>query len=158
MMTFVKIKKCMKRVLPFPFNFSISIEIVLFSLLFQQKHLRKNSIIKPLKLQFFNQFFFKPFILVTYQTFRPRRINKGLPLNFQTTKNPLTSQWKSVGYLYWLLLYPNFWSENPTNTHRSTLTDLWFSVENSAERYFKIPHFGSESGSLLSIFIFLNLI
>ena len=37
---------------------------------------------------------------------------------------------------------------------RLALTGLWFLVKNSADRYFKIPHFGSESGPLLSIFIF----
>ena len=34
------------------------------------------------------------------------------------------------------------------------LIDLRISVKISAERYFKIPHYSSESGPLLSVFLF----
>ena len=45
-------------------------------------------------------------------------------------------------------------SFDATFIHRLALIDLCISVKISAERYFKIPHFGSESGPLLSVFVF----
>ena len=45
-------------------------------------------------------------------------------------------------------------SFNPTFIRRLTPIDLCSLVKILAERYFKIPHFGSESGPLLSIFVF----
>ena len=60
------------------------------------------------------------------------------------------------------LSYPNFWPKlsltrvgGPYVHTQFNLINLCISVKISAERYFKIPHYSSESGPLLSVFLFL---
>jgi len=57
--------------------------------------------------------------------------------------------WLLMNFIYACLSYPNFW---PKVLHSYTVWS-WivsdFSVKNSAERYFKIPHFCSDSDPLL---------